>query len=96
MVNKILLKELPIIYGDGKQKRCFSDVRDCVKAVDQIIVKKIKSQLINIGPGENQKNYIDINSNYNYLFISLIIKLVFNLASFTKFTTNNNNNINLI
>jgi hypothetical protein len=37
-----------------------------------------------------------INGIYNYLFISLIIKLVFNLASFTKFTTNNNNNNNLI
>jgi UDP-glucose 4-epimerase len=67
MVNKILLNERPIIYGDGKQKRSFTDVRDCVKSIDQIIVKKIKSQIINIGPGEHSKNYIEINDLFGLI-----------------------------
>ena len=43
----------PVIYGDGSQKRCFSDVEDCIFCLDKLLLdKNIKSQIINIGPDE--------------------------------------------
>jgi UDP-glucose 4-epimerase len=74
MVNKILLKERPIIYGDGKQKRNFTDVRDCLNAINEIIDRNIKSEVINIGPGESSQNYVEINT----LFEIVANKLKFN------------------
>ena len=34
--------EMPIIYGDGEQTRCFSDIDDVVNDVNSIFVKKVK------------------------------------------------------
>ena len=62
----------PIIYGDGKQKRCFSDIDDCIFCLDKLLTdKKIISQTINIGPDEE---FISINQ----LFKILSNKLKFN------------------
>ncbi len=53
MVNMMIQNKQPIIYGDGFQKRCFSDVRDCIYCLDQLCTnKKIKSEILNIGPDE--------------------------------------------
>ena len=53
MVNLILQNRKPIIYGDGNQKRCFSDIDDCIYCLDKLITdKNIISQTINIGPDE--------------------------------------------
>ena len=59
MINLMLQNRQPIIYGDGKQKRCFSYVtmiflfeRNGYK------VKKVLGQTINIGPDEE---FITIN-----------------------------------
>lgn len=72
MINLILKNRQPIIYGDGNQKRSFSDVRDCITCLDKMITDEdIKSEIINIGPEEN---YITINE----LFEKISNKLQFN------------------
>ena len=72
MVNLMLQKRKPIIYGDGNQRRCFSDIDDCLYCLDKLITdKKIVSQIVNIGPDEE---YISINE----LFEKLSNKLKFN------------------
>ena len=72
MVNLMLQKRKPIIYGDGNQRRCFSDIDDCLYCLDKLITdKKIVSQVVNIGPDEE---YISINE----LFEKLSNKLKFN------------------
>ena len=73
MINMILQNRRPVIYGDGEQKRCFSDVRDCIYCIDKLARdKNINSELINIGPDEN---YITINELYQVISN----KLKFNL-----------------
>ncbi len=65
MTNLILQKRNPIIYGDGNQKRSFSDIDDCIYCLDKLLFnKKIKKQVINIGPDDN---FISINELYEML-----------------------------
>ena len=60
MINRILQNKQPVIYGDGEQKRSFSDVRDCIFCLDKMVTdKKINKETFNIGPGK--ENYITIN-----------------------------------
>jgi UDP-glucose 4-epimerase len=41
------------IYGDGLQKRAFSDIDDCIYCLDQLITNpNIISETVNIGPDE--------------------------------------------
>ena len=62
MSNLILQNRQPIIYGDGKQKRCFSDIDDCIYCLDKLITdKNVVSQTVNIGPDEE---FISINDLY--------------------------------
>ena len=59
MINLMLQNRQPIIYGDGKQKRCFSYVDDdlfCLK--EMATSKKVLGETINIGPDEE---FITIN-----------------------------------
>jgi len=73
MINLILQKKRPIIYGDGNQKRSFSDIEDCIYCLDKLLTDpKIVSQVVNIGPDEE---YISINQLYHIL----CNKLKFNL-----------------
>ena len=73
MINLMLQKKRPIIYGDGNQKRTFSDIDDCVYCLDKLLTDpKIISQVVNIGRDEE---YISIND----LFVLLSNKLKFNL-----------------
>ena len=72
MINLMLQKRQPSIYGDGTQKRCFSDIEDCLYCLDKLITdKNIVSETVNIGPDEE---YISINE----LFEKLSNKLKFN------------------
>ena len=72
MINLMLQNRQPIIYGDGEQKRSFSDVDDCIYCIDKLATDpKIKSQIINIGPDDN---FVSINE----LFKKLSNKLQFN------------------
>ena len=73
MVNLMLQKKSPIIYGDGNQKRTFSDIDDCIYCLDKLLTDpQIISQVVNIGPDEE---YISINELYRLLSN----KLKFNL-----------------
>jgi len=72
MTNLMMQNRQPIIYGDGEQKRCFSDIDDCIFCLDKMLTdKKIISQTINIGPDEE---FVSINQ----LFKILSNKLKFN------------------
>jgi UDP-glucose 4-epimerase len=73
MINLMLQKRSPIIYGDGNQKRTFSDIEDCMYCLDKLLTdNKIVSQVVNIGPDEE---FITINELYHLLSN----KLKFNL-----------------
>ena len=62
MINLMLQNKQPIIYGDGEQKRSFSDISDCIYCIDKLATdSKIKSEIINIGPDDN---YVSINELY--------------------------------
>ena len=57
MINRAAQAKNIIIYGDGEQKRSFSDVRDCIIAVERIMSsdrKDLCSQVFNIGPDNNE------------------------------------------
>ena len=59
MINRMLQKKAPIIYGDGKQKRCFSYIDDCLFCLVPMLDKKnLRGEIINIGPDEE---FITIN-----------------------------------
>ena len=63
MINLMLQKRQPIIYGNGKQKRCFSFIQDDIDILTKLAFsKKAKSQIINIGPDEE---FVTINELAN-------------------------------
>ncbi len=73
MTNLMLQNRKPIIYGDGEQKRSFSDIDDCIFCLDKLLLdQNINKQVLNIGPDEN---FITINELYKILSN----KLQFNL-----------------
>ena len=73
MINLMIQKRQPIIYGDGNQERCFSDIDDCVYCLDKLLTdKNITSEIVNIGPDEEA---ITIND----LFKKLSNRMKFNL-----------------
>jgi len=73
MINLMLQKRNPIIYGDGNQKRTFSDIDDCIYCMDKLLTDpKVVSQVVNIGPDEE---FTSINELYRLLSN----KLKFNL-----------------
>lgn len=65
MINLILQNRRPVIYGDGNQKRCFSDIEDCIGCLEKMMFdKNIKNEIINIGPDEE---FITINELYSVI-----------------------------
>ncbi|MBD1161548.1 NAD-dependent epimerase/dehydratase family protein [Pelagibacterales bacterium SAG-MED15] len=75
MTNLMLQNRKPIIYGDGEQKRSFSDIDDCIFCLDKLLLdQSINKQILNIGPDEN---FITINDLYKILSN----KLQFNLPA---------------
>ena len=59
MINRILQGKPPIIYGDGKQRRCFSFVKDVVTPImNGCLREELNGLTINIGPDEE---FITIN-----------------------------------
>jgi UDP-glucose 4-epimerase len=59
MINRMLQGRQPIIYGDGNQKRCFSDIRDIIDPFHKVIFSDVANgEVINIGPDDN---FITIN-----------------------------------
>jgi len=58
-INRMLQGKQPIIYGDGKQKRCFSFIQDCINPLKKLIVQEdVHKEVINIGPDDE---FITIN-----------------------------------
>ena len=65
MVNLILQNRRPIIYGNGDQTRCFSDIDDCLNCLDKLLFDpSVTSELVNIGPDEEA---ITINELYRII-----------------------------
>lgn len=53
MINRNLQGLPSIIYGDGEQMRCFSNVEDCVYCLEKLALDPaITSEVVNIGPAE--------------------------------------------
>ena len=54
MINLMMQKRQPIIYGDGSQVRCFSDIEDDLACLIEFAEDpKAVGQIFNIGPDEN-------------------------------------------
>lgn len=52
-INRNLQKKPSIIYGDGKQERCFSYIDDVIYCLEKLALdKNINKEIINIGPDE--------------------------------------------
>tara|TARA_A100000164_G_scaffold376035_1_gene412233 strand:+ start:23 stop:1021 length:999 start_codon:yes stop_codon:yes gene_type:complete len=62
MINRLKQGKKVVIYGDGKQKRSFSNVADCVDAVERIIEsdRDLVGEVYNIGPDDNEIEIIEI------------------------------------
>lgn len=56
MINRLLQRKHLIIYGDGSQKRSFSDVKDCVEPVFRLVESQRfpSGEVFNIGPDHNE------------------------------------------
>ena len=54
MINLMMQKRQPIIYGDGSQVRCFSDIEDDIDCLLEFAENpKAVGQIFNIGPDES-------------------------------------------
>lgn len=62
MINRVLQGKPIIIYGDGEQKRSFSNVYDCIQAVFRIMTsdRNLAREVINIGPDDNEITIKDL------------------------------------
>jgi UDP-glucose 4-epimerase len=56
MINRTLQDKPIVVYGDGEQKRSFSNAVDCIKAIEKIILsdRDLCGQIYNIGPDHNE------------------------------------------
>ena len=57
MINRCLQHKPIIVYGDGEQKRSFSNVLDCIKAIYRMMDSTrsdLCGQVYNIGPDDNE------------------------------------------
>ena len=56
MINSTFINNKIYIYGDGKQKRSFSDISDCVEALSQMVEsdRDLNKHVYNIGPDNNE------------------------------------------
>lgn len=65
MINLMLQNRQPIIYGDGSQVRCFSDIRDVVGCLVDLAFSDVESgEVFNIGPDENE---VSINELFSVI-----------------------------
>lgn len=63
MISRTLQKKPIIVYGDGEQKRSFSNVYDCIKAVYKMMESTrtdLLGQVYNIGPDHNEMSIKDL------------------------------------
>lgn len=50
MINRCKQGNPPIIYGDGKQKRCFSPIKDVLPSLIKMIDGAADGEIVNLGP----------------------------------------------
>lgn len=68
MANLMLQGREPIIYGDGKQSRCFSDIRDVLQCLKKVAYEPAAiGQIYNIGPDEEPININDLSSEIGFI-----------------------------
>ena len=61
MINLMLQSRQPMIYGDGKQMRCFSFIDDCIFCLKEMAVRdNVIGETINIGPDEEFVEIIEL------------------------------------
>jgi UDP-glucose 4-epimerase len=61
MINLMLQRRQPIVYGDGTQRRCFSFIDDCLYCLKEMAFRdSVVGQVINIGPDEEVVTIIDL------------------------------------
>lgn len=60
MINKALKGEPIIVYGDGKQRRCFSPIDDCMHSLIKMIDAPISGEVINIGPDRGDISILEL------------------------------------
>ena len=64
MINLMLQGRQPIIYGDGMQVRCFSDIADDVECLVEFALNdKAVGQVFNIGPDEEPITINELAAN---------------------------------
>ena len=55
MINLMMQGRQPIIYGDGTQTRCFSDIKDDIDCLVKLaFTEGINGEIFNIGPDEEE------------------------------------------
>ena len=55
MINLMMQGRQPVIYGDGEQTRCFSDIRDDIDCLTKLAFEKAAvGEIFNIGPDEHE------------------------------------------
>lgn len=60
MINRALQNKPIIVYGDGKQKRCFSPVSDCIDSLVKMVDAPVSEETINIGPDFGEMTILDL------------------------------------
>lgn len=61
MINLMLRGRQPVIYGDGLQMRCFSDVRDILPCFEKALTSEaVVGRTINIGPDEEVVTILEL------------------------------------
>ena len=62
MINRCLQGKPIVIYGDGHQRRSFSNVGDCIRAVSTMMDshRDICGEVYNIGPDQNEITILEL------------------------------------
>lgn len=62
MINRVLQDKSIIVYGDGTQKRSFSNVQDCCESIERIVNsdKNLVGEIYNIGPDNDEITINDL------------------------------------
>jgi UDP-glucose 4-epimerase len=61
MINRMLSNRQPIIYGNGLQMRCFSDISDIIEPIVKVVETNVgNGEVINIGPDSNFITIIEL------------------------------------
>ena len=62
MINRVLNNQPPIIYGDGSQQRCFSDIDDVVNPIiNSLTNPNATYETINVGPDEDVISILELS-----------------------------------